>query len=245
MEKKGLVTVETIIFDVDDTLYDQTVPFRNAFRKLFHVPFTDEKIEEIYIASRKYCDALFEKSQTGEIPLLDMQIYRLTAACQEFDLPVSDQKAMEFQKVYVEEQQKIKLFDEMEELLDLLSRRNKQLAVLTNGEEEHQSMKIKQLNLANWIPEKHFFISGKIGHAKPTKRAFQFIEDELSLDRSKTVYIGDSFENDIVGAKQAGWHAIWMNHRNRKQSVESVHPDKIVSHPKELLDVFSSFVPPL
>ncbi|PYZ92949.1 hydrolase [Salipaludibacillus keqinensis] len=235
--------MDTIIFDVDDTLYDQTIPFKKAFRKVIEGPFTEEEIEKVYIASRKYSDVLFEKSQRGELPLLDMHIYRMTAACQEIDLSLSDQKAIEFQEVYLEEQQKITLFDDVEKLLELLLSRNKQMAVLTNGGEDHQRMKIEQLNLAKWIPEDRFFISGSIGHAKPKKQVFQFIEEKLSLDKSKTVYIGDSFENDIIGAKQVGWHAIWMNHRNRHQSDESIQPDKIVSHPKELLDVFSPLNP--
>lgn len=108
----------------------------------------------------------------------------------------------------------------------------------TDGDGDHQSMKIKQLNLAKWIPVEHFFISGKIGHAKPKQEVFHYIEKNLQLDKTKTVYIGDSFENDIVGAKEAGWHAIWMNHRKRNAPVSTVKPDHTVHHGKELLDLF-------
>lgn len=232
------VRLDTIIFDVDDTLYDQTLPFRKAFRELFDEPFTDEEIEKIYIASRKYGDVLFDKYQAGELSLLEMHISRITAACQEFDIPVSDQKAIGFQDAYLAEQQKITLFDEIKELLDVLFKHSKQLAVLTNGDEDHQSMKIKQLNLAKWIPEEHIFISGSIGHVKPKQEAFHFIENKLPLDKTKTVYIGDSFENDIVGAKQVGWQAIWMNHRKRNVPLTTVEPDRTVYNAKELLDLF-------
>lgn len=230
--------MDTIIFDLDDTLYDQTLPFRKAFRKLFQDPFTDEEIEKIYIASRKYSDALFEKNQAGELSLLEMQTYRIKAACHEFDIALSDQQAVEFQEAYLAEQQKITLYDELKELLDDLFNQTKQLAVLTNGDEDHQSMKINQLNLAKWIPEEHIFISGSIGHAKPKQEVFRFIEKKLQLDKSTTVYIGDSFDNDIVGAKQAGWQAIWMNHRKRNAPVTTVKPDRTVYNAEELLDLF-------
>jgi len=230
--------MDTIIFDVDDTLYDQTLPFRKAFRKIFDEPFTDEEIEKIYIVSRKFGDVLFDKNQAGKLSLLEMHISRITMACQEFNVAVSDQKAIQFQEAYLAEQQKITLFDEMEQLLEILFNQSKQLAVLTNGDEGHQSMKIKQLNLAKWIPEEHIFISGSIGHLKPKQEAFQFIEKRLKLDRAKTVYIGDSFENDIVGAKQVGWQAIWMNHRKRDTPESIFKADRVVYSAKELLELF-------
>ncbi|WP_226037852.1 HAD family hydrolase [Aquibacillus saliphilus] len=230
--------MDTIIFDVDDTLYDQTLPFKLAFKKMFTDKFSDEEIEKIYIASRKYSDALFDKSERREISLLDLQTYRITAACNEFDIAISYNEAVAFQDAYLKEQQKITLYDEMKELIEALYLENKQLAVLTNGETPHQSMKINQLNLARWVPEQHLFISGAIGYAKPKQEAFQIIEQKLKLDKNKTVYIGDSFDNDIVGAKQAGWHAIWMNHRKRKMPINTVKPDKIVANPKQLLDFF-------
>ncbi|MRH41104.1 HAD-IA family hydrolase [Aquibacillus halophilus] len=230
--------MDTIIFDVDDTLYDQAQSFKNTVKQMIQESFTDEELDKLYIASRKHSDALFDKSEAGEITLLDMQIHRITAACHEFGIPMTREQAIEFQEAYVAEQQKITLFDEVVELLDALYLEDKQLAVLTNGEDKHQSMKIKQLDLEKWIPKEHHFISGAIGYAKPKQEAFQIIEKKLQLDKGKTVYIGDSFDNDIVGAKQAGWNAVWMNHRKRSLPTTTIKPDKTVYNAKELLDVF-------
>lgn len=230
--------MDTIIFDVDDTVYDQTLPFKKAFKQLFEGSFTEEVLEKIYIASRKYSDELFEKERAGEVSLLELQTYRITAACEDFDIPITYDKAVKFQEVYLSEQQKIVLYDEIEELLERLHWQGKQLAVLTNGDSSHQAMKIKQLNLTRWIPEEHIFISGSLGHAKPAPEVFQIIEEKLQLDKTKTVYIGDSFENDIIGAKQAGWQAIWTNHRKREEPTSPYQADKVVDHPQELLDLF-------
>lgn len=230
--------MDTIIFDVDDTLYDQTLPFKKAARNYFKQSFTDEELTNLYIASRKYSDALFYKSTTGEVSVLELQVYRITEACREFDITLRYQDAIDFQKAYLVEQQKITLFKEVEEILDSLLRKNKQLAVLTNGEKHHQTMKIKQLGLEKWIPEAHFFISGEIGHAKPAAEVFDIIENNLHLDKTKTIYIGDSFENDVVGAKQAGWHSLWLNHRNREMPDTLHKPDYVINHASELLTVF-------
>ena len=236
-KEEGTVMIDTIIFDVDDTLYDQALSFKNTVKKKFQTTLSEAELDRMYIISRKTSDALFDQSEAGEISILEMHIRRVTSACEAFDIPITRQKAIEFQAAYVEEQKKIRLFDEVRDLLDHLKQENKQLGVLTNGEKNHQAMKIEQLNLKNWIPEENIFISGAIGHAKPKREVFDIIEAKLNLDKSTTVYIGDSFDNDIVGAKNAGWQALWMNHRKRELPESSVKPDVEVHSAKELLHV--------
>ncbi|WP_281279572.1 HAD family hydrolase [Aquibacillus sediminis] len=231
--------MDTIIFDVDDTLYDQALPFKITYKKLFDQPLTEAELNQLYTVSRKHSDVLFDKWEAGEIPVQELQIRRMTQACEEFGIAITEQKALEFQNAYVKEQRKIVLFDEVKQLLDDLYQQNKQLAVLTNGETDHQSMKIKQLNLTNWIPAEHLFISGAIGYAKPKQEVFNVLEDQLQLDTRKTIYIGDSFHHDIVGAKKAGWQAIWMNHRKRDMPESSYKPDLEVHSAKELYEALS------
>lgn len=53
-----------LVFDVDDTLYEQIVPFENAFRSLFDI---DIDMEKFYLLSRYYSDVKFEASRNGEM----------------------------------------------------------------------------------------------------------------------------------------------------------------------------------
>ncbi|MEH7380335.1 HAD family hydrolase [Bacillus sp. JJ1533] len=232
--------MDTIIFDVDDTLYDQAQSFHNTVRKLFQEPFSDEEIDQLYKASRKYSEILFDQSEAGEIPQYEWQTGRIMAACKDFNIPIDTEMATIFHETYVTEQNNITLFPEVEELLNVLYKDGNQLGILTNGEEKHQAMKIKQLGLNRWIPADMTFISGSIGHAKPKREVFDFIEQKLDLVQTKTVYIGDNFEKDIIGAKQAGWQAIWMNHRKKDLPTNaSYKPDKEVHSAKELLELFA------
>ncbi|AXI10314.1 HAD family hydrolase [Oceanobacillus zhaokaii] len=229
--------MDTIIFDVDDTLYDQALSFINTCKKVLKVSLTDEELDRLYIANRKHSDALFDEKVAGKLTEREMHIRRIKDACAEFGIVMNDEEAMEFQEAYVVEQNKIVLFDEVEELLETLHKQGKQLAILTNGAEGHQSMKIRQLNLERWIPKENIFISGTVGHAKPAIEVFQFIESRLGLNKETTVYVGDSFANDIVGAKQAGWNAVWMNHRKRASVKNSVVADKVVYSAQEMLEL--------
>lgn len=231
--------MDTIIFDVDDTLYDQAQSFHKTVRKLFQEPLSNEEIDQLYKASRKYSEILFDQSEAGEISQFEWQTGRIIAACKDFNIPIDTEKAAIFHETYVAEQNYIALFPEVEELLNALYKEGKQLGILTNGEEKHQAMKIKQLGLSQWIPAEKTFISGTIGHAKPKREVFNFIEEKMGLDQTKTVYIGDNYEKDIIGAKQAGWQAVWMNHRRKGLPSNATYkPDKEVNSAKELLDLF-------
>ncbi|MFC4321347.1 HAD family hydrolase [Litchfieldia salsa] len=231
--------MDTIIFDVDDTLYDQAQSFHKTVRKLFQEPFSDEEIDQLYKASRKYSEILFDQSEAGEISQFEWQTGRIMSAFKDINIIINAEKAITFHETYVTEQKNITLFPEVEELLNVLYKDGKQLGILTNGEEKHQVMKIKQLSLSRWIPAEMTFISGAIGHAKPKREVFDFIEQKMDLDQIKTVYIGDNFEKDIFGAKQAGWQAIWMNHRKKDLPTNAIYkPDKEVHSAKELLELF-------
>ncbi|WP_245833141.1 HAD family hydrolase [Oceanobacillus timonensis] len=230
--------LNTIIFDMDDTLYDQAATFRTTCKKVLNAPLSDKELDNLYLISRKYSDALFDDQMAGKMTLEEMHIRRIKDACMDVGIEITAEQALAFQNIYVQEQGKIALFDEVVELLDDLVRKKKQLAILTNGTEAHQKMKINQLKLSKWIPEEHLFISDTIGYSKPSKQAFHFIEDKLALTREETVYVGDSFANDMVGAKQVGWQAFWMNHRKREMPKNAIKPDKTVYSAKELRELF-------
>lgn len=228
--------MNAVIFDLDDTLYDQLQPFKNAFEKVFP-SITDISIEKIYNASRKYSDQLFQSAEKGDITVLESQIQRMIKAFRDFDREISIKEALEFQKSYQMEQERITLYPEVIQLLDWLKERKVPLAILTNGPSQHQRKKIEQLNLTSWIPNSHIFISGSIGFSKPDPKAFHYVEKKMELTE-QPIYIGDSFLNDVVGARQVGWRAVWINHRNKKPENLYVRPDLIVKNHRQLLIYF-------
>lgn len=57
----------------------------------------------------------------------------------------------------------------------------------------------------------HFFSSQELGFKKPDPRFFNSIANQLSLDPAKCVMIGNFYEKDIIGAKQAGMNTVWFN----------------------------------
>ena len=59
-------------------------------------------------------------------------------------------------------------------------------------------------------------MSGDLGINKPDKRIFEHAEEKLKLNKNQLFFIGDSLENDVIGANNADWNVIWINRYNQK-----------------------------
>ena len=58
----------------------------------------------------------------------------------------------------------------------------------------------------------------------------------MKLDPEETWFIGDTFEIDVVGAKNSSWHVIWFNHRNHPIPEGDIVPDVEVTSGQELFE---------
>ncbi len=202
-----------LVFDVDDTLYEQIVPFENAFRSLFDI---DIDMEKFYLLSRYYSDVKFEASRNGEMTMDEYHIYRIQEAGKDLGVYLTDEQALNMQKEYKKNQQKLKMSDITVSILELAKKNNVKLGVITNGPSEHQWVKVDALGVEKWIPRENIIVSGDVGINKPDKRIFEVIQEKLQLGVESLYYIGDSLENDIVGANNAGWKSIWINRYNKE-----------------------------
>ena len=203
-----------LVFDVDDTLYEQIVPFKNAYRSLFDI---DIDMEKFYLLSRYYSDVKFEASRSGEMTMDEYHIYRIQEAAKDLGVYLTDEQALNMQKEYKENQQKLKMSDTTISILELAKENDVKLGIITNGPSEHQWAKIEALGVEKWIPRENIIVSGDLGIInKPDVRIFDAMQEKLQLDTESLYYIGDSFENDIVGANNAGWKSIWINRYNKE-----------------------------
>ena len=63
----------------------------------------------------------------------------------------------------------------------------------------------------------------QIGYKKPSSEFFKFILNDLKLNSSQIVMIGDKFENDILGANQFGIRAIWFNAQSNESKTSKMY----------------------
>ncbi|WP_438452276.1 hypothetical protein [Staphylococcus pseudintermedius] len=82
---------KVMIFDLDDTLYDQLSGFEYAYYR--HFGDTDIGVERLYRHFRLYSEELFEATQTGALSVPDMHVVRITRAVADFDIELPEEKA--------------------------------------------------------------------------------------------------------------------------------------------------------
>ena len=76
----------------------------------------------------------------------------------------------------------------MNDLL-LALKENVNLAILTNGKDEEQNIKIDNLNVRSLF-EENIFISQNIGYEKPDSQAFLNVTSKMHTPPKKCLFIG-------------------------------------------------------
>jgi HAD superfamily hydrolase (TIGR01549 family) len=77
-------------------------------------------------------------------------------------------------------------------------------------------------------------VSEDIGWRKPDRRAFDEPLRALGLAAERALFVGDSYEADVLGAKGVGMDAAWMNRRREERPPGSARADYEVSSLEEL-----------
>ena len=233
--------MKAILFDVDDTLYDQVVPFQKAYEDLFEGRY-DLPVEELYKRSRYYSDEVFEKTQRGEMSVKEMHIYRVQQAFRSFGIHITDEEALTFQQLYAANQKTLTISETMSEIIKLCQAKGIKMGVITNGPSNHQWNKVKALNVMDYIPKEYIFVSGDVGVAKPQLEIFNHVQTKMNLNPQQTLFIGNTFSSDIIGAKQAGWKAIWLNRRQSANDEGAPQADYCITNEKELYPLVVEFI---
>lgn len=217
--------IKAVFFDLDDTLYDQLLPFQLAVEhaKLNHVMTDHVMIEDIYKRIRRHSDRLWEHHVKGRMTLDQLRIERTTAAFADLGITVSEVEAKRLQQQYELEQSRLELRAGVDQLFEYLLSLGILIGVITNGPVEHQMNKIRALKLLTWVKDPFLYISDGIGKAKPDPSVFQYVQQQTMLQPDQLVYIGDAWHNDIAPSFQAGWTPIWLNARRQQPNPEDSH----------------------
>ena len=216
-----------VLFDVDDTLYDQTVPFMEAYAEFFG-PDPDIPAEVIYPVTRKYSDQMFSRAMSGDMSMDEMYMFRVPKAFAAFVIPNCDEKALDFQRLYARRQDYIRMSPLMEDILAYCYGRAR-LGIITNGPADRQWDKVKSLQAERWIPHENIFVSADVGAEKPDRKIFDHAKQAMNLDDGEIWFIGDAYPLDIAGAVNAGWNAVWMNRRRKTAPDDRAGQENVVA----------------
>jgi HAD superfamily hydrolase (TIGR01549 family) len=99
----------------------------------------------------------------------------------------------------------------------------RRVGLITNGPAEVQRAKIDMFSLEAMVD--FILVSEEFGAAKPDPTIFVEALRLSEADPEDSVFIGDSPEHDIVGARAAGIRSIWINRTGKPWPVDHPPPD--------------------
>jgi len=188
----------TVYFDLDGTLLDYNTSFAELFAQTLPANASDEMVE-----------TYFEHVLSG-ITQVEEKPYRqgFEIIRREYDLDINPEVlATEYIK---KEADATHLPPSVKRLVESVAAQH-QTGILTNGDGRMQRQKIEQHALDDLVDT--VIVSNEVGARKPSQEIFEEAKERLPAETF--VYIGDTFEEDIVPAREAGFKTVYVGEENQ------------------------------
>lgn len=262
-----MMTITTIIFDLDDTLLWDQKSVKTAFEKTceYAATIVDIAAEQLEEAVRIEARKIYEGYGTYDYTVL-IGINPFEGLWGTFDDPTDEFQQMkelmpayraaawtngllalgienaklgvELGERFVEERKKHPfIYEDTYEVLDQL-KGNYKLVLLTNGAPSLQNLKLEITpEIAPYFDR--IFISGDFGRGKPDASIFEHVLKELAITADEAIMVGDNLMTDILGSSRVNMRSVWLNRENKARIAE-VQPSYEVTSLTELLTLIKT-----
>ena len=203
--------IKVIVFDLDDTLYDELDYVRSGLTHTAGVLAAKQGWD--YAELRR---ALLASLQVSRSHIFDRVLEQKGAHSQALvDFCVT---------TYRQHKPEIRLAHKVKELLKILAI-SYPLYIVTDGHAGVQNNKLSVLGLSGSPVIRRCFATYELGpeYAKPSPKCFQMIADAEQCRPSEIVYIADNPDKDFVGIKPLGFRTIRVmtgQHKGKYASAE-------------------------
>lgn len=231
--------IKAIFFDLDGTLCDSDTAWDLAVSdtfQLFHKKVENVSDDALINAWDTVHETLFQRLDAGLCSMAEVRDSRFHCLFNKLKLPLSElaEELNDFLSLrYISN---LRLFDDVPVLKELSTFH---VGIITNGaHDEHtdsQLTKVKHLGLNEHIQS--LTISGEIGVRKPHSKIFKVACERVGVLLREAVMVGDSIENDIVGANRVNMTSIHVN-RCLNTSIPDIldgQPDYSISNLYDIL----------
>ncbi|SFZ89283.1 putative hydrolase of the HAD superfamily [Flaviramulus basaltis] len=206
MKIKGITDV---FFDLDHTLWDFDKNSALTFEKIFEINniniSTNDFLAHYMPINLNYWKLFREEKIEKEA----LRFGRLNDAFLAVNLKVEENLIYKLSDDYIMHLSSFNhLFENTFEILDYLSL-NYNLHIITNGFDEVQKKKLNNSNINKYF--KTVTNSEMVGVKKPNPKIFNFALEFANTKVEQSIMIGDSYEADILGAKNIGMEVVFFD----------------------------------
>ena len=140
--------------------------------------------------------------------------------------------AADLARMFVRERRRrLRPFPDALPLLEALRGRHA-VAIVTNGAGPQQREKLERSGLALHLPV--VVTSEDAGIKKPDPRPFEIALERLGVGPDEAVMVGNSLGTDVLGARNAGVRAIWLDRSGRGVPSDREPPEEVIRSLAEL-----------
>lgn len=227
--------IRAVLFDVDGTLFDRSLAQRKVLeivvQQFPHIfgAFELERVAKAFTESDRITAEDFEAGAPSE----GLRRKRSRLFLQLLDL--REDLAEAITEIYVRDYPTVDAsMAGAVPLVKELSRRFI-VGVVSNGLPDVQYRKLEAMDLREVFS--CIVLSEEIGIRKPDPGIFHHAASLLRMQPSECLYVGDSYASDIVGSKNSGMLACWLNREQSVTTNEHIKADFVISHLQELSEI--------
>jgi putative hydrolase of the HAD superfamily len=222
--------IRAVLFDLDDTLHDDTHAYTSAAQEVAAEVAAEHGIDALALKQAYIAEAegFWHRLTASELRTKLSQWRAAMWGNALRTVGIEDARVAErsaanynlYRKKY------FTLFPGALDLLRELRGEGMKLGLLTNGVSETHREKIALLQITEYFDA--IFLADEVGMVKPDPLLFAHACAKLDTAPSQSAMVGDRYERDIAGALDAGLYAIWINVRNEQLPRDVRPPDAIV-----------------
>ena len=208
--------LRAVIFDLDDTLHDDTATYHGAAERVAADVATEhgvgaDALFAAYVRQAERFWGTLDASTLGT-PLVDLRATMWHAALRESGIDDAGLAARCGAAYNAYRRDLLELWPGSLELLQSLRDAGLKLALITNGFSETHREKIAILKLEAAFDE--IFIADEVGMVKPDPRLFRLAAERLGVAPEACAMVGDRFDRDVRGGASVGMFTVWLNVRD-------------------------------
>lgn len=214
-------SIDAICFDLDDTLCVPEWSDHEFHNKVFERTNIDPKfsprdlraIDPDEIEPAENITEFYTNLYRATIRNIDTEINP--------DSPLIEELGKQAGDLY--DPTAVKFREGAKELLEYVGE-HYQIGLITNGKRETQRTKLQKLGLTERFDTTVICGPSQGIDGKPALEPFEMALADLSTSADKTIHVGDSHGEDIIGANKAGIKSVWVP-MNRSHEEVTSEPD--------------------